>query len=258
MPGVGDQEEKVERLAPFKPLPRHMANAISAQVQVIFAANPADYLPKGPNPCALCVHGKRFEIDSQLLQGIGVPAIRETMGLMEGKDTKQRRYLRDGLWPRARFLRHRDYHLLPIVQNEVQLNADALMDLPYPKDGSERDKAWWYLLRCYSIHEKEVRAGNMTSALSALKEMRRVDIEMPSAPIKQATVAASNDEIPKEFPEDEDRLKLAFERSRVRKAQPVEVEDVEAQESGGNDSTSGDGHHGPSAGRNGDAGTSPA
>jgi hypothetical protein len=153
---------------PFQAVPYEIAKAISRRVQFIYKEKGDEWKPKGPNGCQICDHDKREVIDTLLLMGANYSAIRRAMGESDFRSK----------WTRARFMRHRDYHLRPLIEAEVNPASVWLRMLPYPNDGDRQTKGWWYLLRCQGMMDEAQAANQLGTALNCLKEMRAIDMEM--------------------------------------------------------------------------------
>lgn len=205
----------------FRPYALELAKAVAHRVAIMWPEKKIEYdHSKGPG-CGLCEAPNRETIDRMLLTGA------ETKSIRKAAPT----YVH---YQQERFLKHRDFHLMPFIAREVKPEYQNLMEIPYPSDGDVLQKGWWYLMRTYAISQRAYHDGDTNVALNALKEMRKVDVEMVISSRSNLTDTPPNtleiggDTPASAFPNHDDRLNRAFARSAAPKAEvsdaPIETE----------------------------------
>ena len=204
----------------FLPYAPEIARALAHQAYVLYKQSGVLNLFGGsPNPCKLCIHPWREEIDYNLL----IDSDARTLLEVTRRD-KSDPY--DGsVWRyKTRFMGHRDKHLMPLIKNGVTPSLARIEDMPFPHDGDRRDRGYWYLMRAFAIHAEAMKAEKWVVALSALKDMRETDQEMLNwQPMKPALQGPVAEPPPEAFSDRDSKLMQAFAKSRPKQIE----EDVE-------------------------------
>jgi hypothetical protein len=193
----------------FQPFPLEIARALAKRAAQLYKSQ-RHHHPRTVNPCYLCTHEHRIETDTQLLVDAPITVLRESL---------KKDYLNPFTWTMARFRKHRDKHLMPLVESEIKVGVMMLRSLPFPRDGTPSEKALWYLYQAYALYNEAIAKSDGPFALRCLGEMRKIDFELPVG------VSTRNFEImglpapplpPRPAP-DPEKLQNAFKLSRIRK-----------------------------------------
>lgn len=215
LPRADGQSRFPRKHAPdnFRRYPPEAAKVLAHKAREAFRAN-QDFAPTAASRCFICTHFNREEIDRLVLSGAGLSELREAIGLAAPESYK---------WTAGRFRHHRDNHLLPLIATEVMPAIQGLRALPYPKDGTDEELAWWYFFQNYALYGDAVEKGNVSAASRVLREMREIDFTL----IRNRYVAPPKPVEPPPPPPDSappikahaepTKLELALQRSRIHK-----------------------------------------
>src|SRR5580698_1869823 len=141
--------------APFPPdIAKDFAHRCAAQTD-----------PKLAAICKLCASPDREAIDYYVLTGASL----EQMQAAAGMDYA----------PRELFEKHRDNHLMPIV-NAALPSSQTLLQMPYPEDGRPGAKERWHFFQFWAISRMALKDGNYNAAIMGQREMRLIDLEAPN------------------------------------------------------------------------------
>jgi hypothetical protein len=212
--------------AGFQAIPAYIARLLAERAAEQWKENPEIMRGQG-RPCLICVDPKRQEVDYLLLVGATFTQLRALMPGYRIADP---------------FVRHRDAHLVPLIEAELKPSKLMLHQQPYPEKDDWEGRARFYIMQHYGLYHQALLDGNLVQANLALREMRSVDFDVllplkqpkqlpPPAPEPQRMIGAPQPDVIAEFTTEQDeKLKRAFARSRRK---PEGEEDGATQEEPG-------------------------
>lgn len=113
--------------------------------------------------------------------------------------------------------KHRDAHLLPAIERLRSTTTIQLISLPWPATGDRQEKVVFYTTLALGLFHESLRVGDRRTALSALREMARLDLEVSGAARALESTPVAMPDIVKPSPEDAAILERALRRSATRR-----------------------------------------
>jgi hypothetical protein len=128
--------------------------------------------PKIARLCKLCASPEREAIDYYVLIGASLEQMQAAADLDHA--------------PRDLFEKHRDNHLMPLI-NAMMPSSQTLLQIPYPADDKPGAKERWHFFQFWAIGRLALAKENFNAAIMAQREMRLIDLESPHRAAMNAT-----------------------------------------------------------------------